>query len=97
MLGDHEDESEIVHPQSEIEQFIRIAEEDDVLDRILRPSSIFACHHISCQHKSSYEEGRRTLQFGENFERRLVIGRTLPYVRREDRVGVVKDVSRRQL
>lgn len=42
MLSDHENETKVVHPQSEIEEFIRVAEEDDVLDGILCSSSVLA-------------------------------------------------------
>lgn len=46
MLGDHEYEGEIVHSQSEIEKLVRVAEENDVLDRIFCSFRIFACARL---------------------------------------------------
>jgi len=40
VLSDHQDEGKVVHSQSEIEQFVGITEEDDVLDGILCPFSV---------------------------------------------------------
>lgn len=40
---------------------------------------------------------KRTLQLGENFESRLVIRRTFSNVGRQDRIGVMEDISRLQL
>lgn len=40
MLSDHEYEGEIVHSERQIEQFVGITEEDDVLDGVLCPRRI---------------------------------------------------------
>lgn len=43
VLGDEEDEREVVKTQSEVEELVRIAQEDDVLDGLLGSLGVPGC------------------------------------------------------
>lgn len=43
VLGDQEDEREIIHPQRSIKELVRIYQENDVLDRFLNEIGVCVC------------------------------------------------------
>lgn len=100
VLRDEEDQGEVVQAQREIKELVRIAEEDDILDRLLCPLRIASCRPIapaSVLLLPRPDRSQRTFEIYENPERRLVITRLLPNVCREDRVGVMENVPRLEL
>lgn len=59
VLSDHEDEGEVVHPESEVEQLVGVAEEDNVLDSVL-------CSRRVLRYRPNYISGRSSGAKGGN-------------------------------
>lgn len=96
LLSNHEYKWEIVHAEGEIEELVRVAEEDDIFDGILRSLGVFRCQRRrSCQRRDFRDQHAtpHTFELDQKVERIFVRRRAFPDVSSQDRVRIVEQFA----